>query len=145
MDGSVRFIKIGFPTFRWFLFSAVWVAALGVSARAGAQAAGSAGAPGHGVNPTYFDTTCAACDQFYRYANGSWLRTATIPPDDPEWGAFAAIYERSLVALRAVLDSLPKSNPAPGTPEWKVAHFYASCMDSARAEADGVAPIKPEL
>src|SRR6204780_4641816 len=102
MDGFVRFIKIGFPTFRWFLFSAVWVAALGVSARAGAQAAGSAGAPGHGVNPTYFDSTCSACDQFYRYANGSSLRTPAIPPDRPGCRSFAGIYEQSLVALRAV-------------------------------------------
>jgi putative endopeptidase len=141
----MRFIESGFPAFRRLIFVAFGVAALGVSPRGGAQTAGSAGPPGHGINPAYFDTTCAACDQFYRYANGSWLKTATIPPDYPEWGAFAAIYERSLVALRAVLDSLPKSNPAPGTPEWKVAHFYASCMDSARAEADGAAPIKPEL
>jgi len=145
VGGILWFFKSGIPAFRRLVFVAFGVAAVGVSARGRAQAAGSTGVPRHGVNPAYFDTTCAACDQFYRYANGGWLRTATIPPDDPEWGAFAAIYERSLVALRAVLDSLPKSNPAPGTPEWKVAHFYASCMDSARAEADGAAPIKPEL
>src|SRR5665213_3000979 len=97
-------------------------AVLGFSVRGSAQVAGQGAAASHGINPAYFDTTCAACSQFYRYANGSWLKTVSIPPDYPEWGAFAAIYERSLVALRAALDSLPRSNPAPGTPEWKVAH-----------------------
>jgi predicted metalloendopeptidase len=128
-----------------FILGSLAVAVLGFSVRGSAQGAGQGAPARHGINPAYFDTTCAACSQFYQYANGSWLKTATIPPDYPEWGAFAAIYERSLVALRAALDSLPGSNPAPGTPEWKVAHFYASCMDSARAETDGSAPIKPEL
>jgi putative endopeptidase len=118
---------------------------LGLPSHANAQGAAQGAPAGQGINPAYFDTTCVACDQFYQYANGSWLKTATIPPDYPEWGAFAVIYERSLVALRSTVDSLPHSNPAPGTPEWKVAHFYASCMDSARAETDGSAPIKPEL
>jgi putative endopeptidase len=121
------------------------VAVLGYSARASTQTPGGPTPAGHGINPAYFDTTCAACNQFYQYANGNWLKSATIPPDYPGWGAFEAIYERSLAALRSELDSLPRSNPAPGSPEWKVAHFYASCMDSARAESDGAAPIKAEL
>ena len=118
---------------------------LGSPVHGSAQEAGQGAPVRHGINPAYFDTTCAACNQFYQYANGSWLKTVTIPPDLPEWGAFAAIYERNLVVLRTTVDSLPRSNPAPGTPEWKVEHFYASCMDSARAESDGSAPIKPEL
>src|ERR1700683_1270903 len=121
------------------------VAVLGYSPRASPQTAGGPTPAGHGINPAYFDTTCVACNQFYQYANGNWLKSATIPPDYPGWGAFEAIYEHSLAALRSELDSLPRSNPAPGSPEWKVAHFYASCLDSARAEADGAAPIKPEL
>ncbi len=125
--------------------AALGVAALGVPLRTNAQGDPQGAPARHGINPAYFDTTCAACNQFYQYANGTWLKTVTIPPDYAEWGAFDVIYEHSLVALRAALDSLPRSNPQPGTPEWKVVHFYASCMDSTRAESDGSAPIKPEL
>jgi putative endopeptidase len=141
----MRFSHSGSTARRCGFAVATAAATLAFSTPGAAQGGGIAAPTGHGINPAYFDTTCAACSQFYRYANGSWLKTATIPPDYPEWGAFAAIYERSLVALRSELDSLPRSNPAPGTPEWKVAHFYASCMDSARAESEGAAPIKPEL
>jgi len=110
-----------------------------------AQTAGTTPPTRHGINPANLDTTCAPCRQFYQYANGSWLKTATIPGDYPEWGAFYELYDRSLNALHAVLDSLPASHPTPGTPEWKVAHFYTSCMDSTRAESEGAAPLKGEL
>src|ERR1700729_3709679 len=106
MGGILGFFESGIPAFRRLVFVAFGVAAVGVSARGWAQVARSTGTSGHGGNPAYFDTTCGACAQFYRDAKGSGLSAATIPPDDPEWGAFAAIYERSMGALRAVLDSL---------------------------------------
>ena len=30
------------------------------------------------------DTTCAPCTDFYQFANGTWLRKHTIPPDELE-------------------------------------------------------------
>ena len=100
---------------------------------------------GHGVNPAYIDTTCAVCRSLYNYASGAWLKTATIPAEYPGWGAFFELYERNLSALHGMLDSLSTADLKSGTPEWKVAHFYHSCMDSARAESDGASPLRAEL
>jgi predicted metalloendopeptidase len=134
------------PRWRSFLaLAGLGVATVLTSRTSAAQAAATAPFMGHGINPAYLDTTCAACQHFYKYANGSWLKTATIPSDYPSWGGFDQLYERSLTALHAALDSLATTAPAAGSPEWKVAHFYKSCMDSARAESDGAAPLHLEL
>jgi putative endopeptidase len=87
---------------------------------------------------------CAACADFYTWANRAWLDTATIPPARAEWGAWSANDERVLTQLRATLVAAAAA-PHPTSLERTLARFDAGCMDSARAERDGIAPLRPAL
>ena len=118
------------------------IAALFVCATA-TRAQGVDGA--HGVNLADRDTTCAPCRDFYRYANGAWLDRTTIPAEWPIWDGFLEIIERTATVVHGLLDSLVTADTRPGTPAWKVGHYYASCMDSARIERDGATPLRAEL
>jgi putative endopeptidase len=40
------------------------------------------------LDPANLDTTCAACTDFFTFANGGWIKRANIPGDLPAWGAF---------------------------------------------------------
>jgi len=121
-------------------------AALIWSGRAEAQSATSDTATQrHGIIVAYRDTTCAPCRDFYQYANGGWTDTASMPADRGRWGNFSELAERNLATLHHLLDSLSLARTLPGTNDWKVAHYYATCMDSVRADAHGAKPLAAEL
>ncbi|HZE07500.1 MAG TPA: M13 family metallopeptidase N-terminal domain-containing protein, partial [Gemmatimonadaceae bacterium] len=95
------------------------------------------------------DTTCSACDDFYEFANGGWLSRAKIPAAYPEFGAFQELYDRNEATLHDILETSAKNvksgQAKPGTGEWKVGAYYATCMDTAAIERRGAAPIKEDL
>ena len=55
-----------------------------LAARAAAQQAAQQAAPqAKPLDRANLDTTCAPCADFYRYANGGWIRRASIPAAYP--------------------------------------------------------------
>src|SRR5690349_12339057 len=51
------------------------------------------------------DTACAACTDFYEFANGTWLKRHTIPPDKTGLGSFGMLGDQNQeVVQKIVLD-----------------------------------------
>ena len=101
----------------------------------------------HGINRADLDTTCAACQDFYQFATGGWRAHNPIPAAFPRWGSFEVLQEHNRDDVRAVLDAAAASAKG-GKPESsidKVGVFYATCMDSTAADAQGLSPLAPEL
>ena len=95
---------------------------------------------------TSLDTTCAPCRDFFQFANGNWVRRTEIPAAFPSWGSFNELSVRNLDVLHGILDAaVHDTTAAPGTNRRKLGVFYASCMDSAGAEAAGIRPLQAEL
>src|SRR5262249_23626544 len=88
-------------------------------------------------------------DDFYQYANGGWLAKNPIPPEFSIWGGFVQLAERNRAILREILekaaqsDSLEKAEP--GGIQQKLGDFYASGMDEAAVNREGIAPISANL
>jgi putative endopeptidase len=95
------------------------------------------------------DTTCAPCADFYQFANGTWLKKHTIPPDKTGLGSFGMLSDQNqAVVQKIVVDdaSLARSGETkPGTNEWKIGTFYMACMDTVAMDAAGFKPLKPLL
>ncbi len=99
------------------------------------------------VDPSFIDTTANACVDFFQFAVGNWLRTDTIPAAYSGSGVGKDMTDRNELVVRSVLaDATARrdSTPAQST-EHKLGTFYATCMDSSRAEANGLTPIQPLL
>src|SRR5580765_3515522 len=108
-------------------------------------AAASAPAAVHGLVAADMDTSTNACQTFYQYANGGWLKKNPIPPEYPSWGTFSELAERNRTAMREILEKLAKEKAASGSDEQKLGDYYASCMDEAAVEAQGAKPLAAEL
>jgi putative endopeptidase len=84
-------------------------------------------------------------DDFYRYANGNWLRTAVIPADQESYDNRLIMKKESAERVRGLLQAAAASHPAKGTVTQKVGDYYASVMDETGIEAKGLAPLADEM
>ncbi len=98
------------------------------------------------LDPANFDTTLAPCTDFYRYANGGWLDRNPVPPAFSSWGSFNELTEQNNEIIREILESAgARSGEPAGSRLQIVGDFFASGMDSVRAEKDGIEPLQSEL
>ena len=95
---------------------------------------------------TTLDKNTSACTDFYQYANGGWLAANPIPAAFPSWGVANVLNEKNRDVLREILEAAAKNTKASkGSSEQKVGDYYATCMDEAKIEAEGLKPLAPEF
>jgi putative endopeptidase len=98
-----------------------------------------------GLETQHVSGTVKPGDDFYRYVNEGWLRTAAPPPGLPYANAFVDAYRRTQGQLQALIDGILASRPDPGSDEDKIATLYRSYVDMDRRNALGLTPIAPDL
>lgn len=91
------------------------------------------------------DSSLKPGDDFFRYANGEWLKSATIPATESGVGSFLDLRNRTRDDLKFLLDSVSKTNSDKGSIAQKVGDFYQSGMDSVAIEKRGYEPLNPAL
>ncbi|MEZ0542941.1 M13 family metallopeptidase [Fibrella arboris] len=96
------------------------------------------------IDPKNMDASVKPGDDFYRYANGTWLKNNAIPASKTSWGSFNELREKSVEAMRSLLADAAK-NPKKGRLQQMVGDFYASGMDSVTIEKRGWDPLKPDF
>ncbi|MHB8540238.1 MAG: M13 family metallopeptidase [Candidatus Acidiferrales bacterium] len=100
----------------------------------------------HGLNPADLDRSANACVNFFQFADGGWNAKHPIPPAYSSWGTFNYLANRNQDVLHQILEQAAADrNTAPGSNEQKIGDYYASCMDTAAVEKEGIHPLDPEL
>ncbi len=100
----------------------------------------------HGIHPANMDTSAKACQDFFQYADGGWIKAHPIPAEYPRWGTFNVLAEENRDKLHGILEALAaRKDLVPGSDDRKLADFWGSCMDEKAIEAAGAKPIEPEL
>ena len=96
------------------------------------------------IDPKNFDPEVRPRDDFYRYANGAWLKNHPVPASESRWASFTILQEDNQKNLRAILERAAALK-TPSAIEKQVGDFYASGMDEAGIDAAGATPLAPEL
>jgi len=85
-------------------------------------------------------------DDFFRYANGTWIDKTQIPPDKPAYSLRLAMTDLTEQRLKELLEAAgAKATDNPSTLEEKAGAFYHSFMDEGRVEQLGAKAIESEL
>lgn len=90
------------------------------------------------------DTSVGPGDDFWTYANGSWIKAHPIPADRSDYGVGRILVDDTNKRTVDLIQGAAAS-ARPGSDAQKVGDYYASFMDEAGIEARGIAPIKPML
>jgi putative endopeptidase len=98
-----------------------------------------------GVDTSQMDRSIKPGDDFFRFVNGKWLATVSIPADKSRFGMFDALRDQAEADVHALVEDLSRSPQPPGSVRQKVGDLYASWMDVARVEARGLEPLKADL
>jgi len=99
------------------------------------------------LDPKNMDTSIKPGDDFFRYANGTWIKRTEIPPEYSRWGAFNELIERNNDALRVIAEQASKTQVDPKlAPEiQKVGDYYASGIDEKTIDALRTKPLAEEF
>ena len=85
-------------------------------------------------------------DDFFRYANGTWVDKTEIPADKPAYSLRLAMTDAVEQRLHEMMEaSSSHAKHAPSTLQDKVGAFYKSFMDEQRIDALGARAISPQL
>ena len=99
----------------------------------------------HGLDVSGMDLSVQPGDDFFSFANGTWVKTTEIPADRSSWGNFQILADLANRRLAGLIQGLDAAKPAAGSETAKIADYYASYADTDGIDAKGLAPIKPEL
>ena len=120
-------------------------AAFGGCAGAAVGEVGQGPAKSDGLYLNWIDRSVAPRSDFFRFANGGWLKTHPIPADRANWAVDTLLEQDNQTFIRGLVEALAKGDWPAGSAERKVADFYSSGMDEGAIEAAGASPLQPEL
>jgi putative endopeptidase len=92
-----------------------------------------------GFDAAGMDKSIAPGDDFFSYANGTWVNSTPMPPDKARYGMFNVLDDLSKERTRGIIEAQAND------PNSKIGNAYASFMDEAAVEAKGLTPLQPWL
>src|SRR5881398_2222548 len=99
------------------------------------------------LDPKNMDTSVKPGDDFFKYANGAWIKRTEIPPEYSRWGAFNELIERNNDGLHTIAEKTSQTpvDPKLAPETQKVGDYYASGMDEKAIEAARTQPLTDEF
>ena len=92
-----------------------------------------------GFDAAGMDRTASPGDDFFEYANGTWIKNNQIPADKSRYGMFNVLDDLSRERTRTIIEEQSKD------PNSRIGNAYASYMDESAIEAKGLTPLNPWL
>src|SRR6185437_1782499 len=92
-----------------------------------------------GFDTAGMDKSVAPGDDFFEYANGTWVKNTPIPADKARYGMFNVLDDLSKDRTRGIIEEQARD------PNSKIGNAYLSFMDEAAIESKGLTPFEPWL
>lgn len=94
-----------------------------------------------GLDPAAMDRSAAPCEDFFTYSCGGWLRDNPIPGDQSSWNVYRKLADDNLRYLWGLLQAAADPDGDRDASQQKTGDYFAACMDTARLEQLGAAPL----
>lgn len=101
--------------------------------------------PSLGYSPKSMDKSVSPRKDFFRYANGAWLKRTQIPPSDSDVGGFTQLAANLDLQLSALIRDAAANQSPQGSPRQQIGDYYRAAMDTARLDALGLQPLADDL
>lgn len=97
------------------------------------------------IDVGYLDKSVRPQDDFFMYANGTWVKNNPVPPSESRWGSFNELERENQKKLTLLLEKAKEAGSEQGGNAEMLGNYYASYMDVARRNELGWNGIKQEI
>ncbi len=91
------------------------------------------------------DNSIKPGDDFYKYANGGWLKANIIPVGRSSYDTRALLAEKTSQQVRDLIENAAFAHATKGSVAQRVGDYYASFLDQGGIEAKGLLPLADEM
>ena len=98
-----------------------------------------------GIHLDNLDTTVVAQNDFYQYACGGWMANNPLTPEYSRFGSFDKLGLQNLEQVNGLIQELAAKKHQAGSVAQKIGDMYNLSMDTARRDAEGIAPVEASL
>lgn len=97
------------------------------------------------ISVDYLDKTIQPEDDFFLFANGSWINKNEIPASESRWGSFNELDQENKKKLTSILEDAKANQGVKGSQNQLLGAYYASFMNLEKRNQLGIHPIEREL
>lgn len=98
-----------------------------------------------GIRTDWMDTSVKPGNDWYRYVDGKWMQSTTIPADRSSVGGFTIASDQTEKNLAQLIGEIEKSSPDENSDMGRVKTFYDSFLDTKSIDAAGMRPAEDDL
>jgi putative endopeptidase len=97
------------------------------------------------IDVSALDRTIKPADDFFVFANGTWVANTTIPASESRWGSFNELEQQNNIKLKTILEDAAKNQGAVGSQNQILGAYYKSFTDLEKRNQLGTAPLTTDL
>ncbi len=97
------------------------------------------------IDLDYLNTSVRPQDDFFEFANGTWVKNNPVPPSESRWGSFNELQQANIKKLTTLLNEAVALNAEKGTTEQILADYYSSFMDMKTRNLLSIDAIKSDI
>ncbi len=97
------------------------------------------------IEMEYLDLNVKPQDDFFRFANGSWIDKNPVPASESRWGSFNELEISNNKKLTSILEDAKTSKAPKGSDLQLLGDYYASYTNYENRKALGIKPIQEEI
>jgi putative endopeptidase len=94
------------------------------------------------IDANNFDTSVQPSTDFYKYANGGWMKSNPLRDEFSRYGTFDKLIEENQHLLQKLLEELAAKRQQNSGVARKIGCFYASAIDEKLIETAALKPLK---
>lgn len=97
------------------------------------------------IETAYLDKSVRPQDDFFQYANGTWIKNNPVPASESRWSSFNELDQANKTKLTSILNDAIAAKAEKGTDQQIIGDYYKAMKDMDHRNTIGIDGIKSYL
>ena len=95
------------------------------------------------IDVAYMNTNVSPQEDFYRFANGQWLKDHPVPDSEARWGSFNEVKDRNDSIIKGIIkNASERTDWEKGSPNQLIGDYYSAILDQEGRDNAGTGVLE---